>query len=426
MQKFFFKTFGCKLNQADSASIRGVLLNKGMEEAVAPEEAELILVNTCTVTSSADQGARQQIRRLKRLNPGSRIVVTGCYAERDAAMLASLPEVERVYGLSEKKELHEFIAGYAPDNLDFGGLQFESHFGEKSRAFLKVQEGCDMKCTFCVIRVVRGQSRSLEADEIIRRIKMLRDQGFAEVVLTGIHLGLWGRDLGIKGVGKGMLHLLRKIAEQPDMPRIRLNSLEPYVIKRDLLELMSQADCFAHHLHLSIQSGSERVLRLMKRRPNVPQMYEMAHQAKELMPDIGLGADVIVGFPGETEEDFQETYRLMTEAPLTYAHVFAYSDRPGTEAETMKDKINGKIISRRSARLRESIAEKNFSFRKSLVGRKEMSVLLRSSSNGTGDSMLTGNYVHVDLEQGGAATDRAMQPVLITEAGADFTRGRLV
>jgi threonylcarbamoyladenosine tRNA methylthiotransferase MtaB len=423
MQKFHFRTFGCKLNQADSASIRGILLKRGMQEAAAPEEADLIIVNTCTVTGKADQGARQQIRRLKRLSPNSRLLITGCYAERDAELLNAMPEVDHVFGLTQKRELYSHLIGYSPDNFDFGGLEFESHFGEKSRAFLKVQEGCDMKCTFCVIRVVRGQSRSLEADEIIRRIRLLKQQGFAEVVLTGIHLGLWGRDLGIKGVGKGMLHLLRRIAECDNMPQIRLNSLEPYVIKPQLLQLLSQAECFAHHLHLSIQSGSERILRLMKRRPNVKQMYEMAFQAKELMPDIGLGADIIIGFPGETNEDFEETYTLMTEAPFSYAHVFGYSDRPGTEASTMKEKVHGDSISQRSARLRSAIAARNLEFRRSLLGMPQSAVLLKSGENGANDSVLTSNYLHVDLAHNPHANPAELQQIILTEADAEKTIG---
>jgi threonylcarbamoyladenosine tRNA methylthiotransferase MtaB len=428
MQKYYFRTFGCKLNQADSASVRGVLLGKGMQEAVAPEEADLIVVNTCTVTNKADQGARQQIRRLKRMAPGSKILVTGCYAERDAQLLDSMPEVDRVFGLTQKKELFQHLTGYAPENeIDFGGLQFESHFGEKSRAYLKVQEGCDMKCTFCVIRVVRGQSRSLDTGEIIRRIKMLKDQGFAEVVLTGIHLGLWGRDLGIKGVGKGMLHLLRRIAEEPDMPQIRLNSLEPYVIKPELLQLMSHADCFAHHLHLSIQSGSERILRLMKRRPNVAQMCEMAWQAKELMPDIGLGADVIVGFPGETEADFMETYKLMTEAPFSYGHVFGYSDRPGTEAQAMKDKIPGNIISERSARLREAIDANNLKFRQGMIGSTHPAILLQNERGEGRTGALTGNYVHVDVDVdlNLTADPSQVQNIFVTSVNGETTLGNL-
>jgi threonylcarbamoyladenosine tRNA methylthiotransferase MtaB len=426
MQKFFFRTFGCKLNQADSASVRGALLQHGMTEAAAPEDADLIVVNTCTVTNKADQGARQQIRRLKRLSPSARILVTGCYAERDAELLNSMPEVDQVFGLSRKKELHQYITGYVPDNLDFGGLEFESHFGEKSRAFLKVQEGCDMKCTFCVIRVVRGKSRSLEIEEIIRRIRSLKDQGFAEVVLTGIHLGLWGRDLGIKGVGKGLLELLRRIAEQPDMPQIRLNSLEPYVIKPELLQLISQADCFAHHLHLSIQSGSERILRLMKRRPNVPQMYEMMQTAKEMMPGVGLGADVIVGFPGETEEDFEETYRLMTEAPFSYAHVFAYSDRPGTEATDMKDKVPGNIISDRSARLRSAIAANNLRFREAMIGNSYRAVMLQTNGHPGRTSVLTDNYIHVDIDELPGVDPQKIQQVRVERADQESTAGELI
>jgi threonylcarbamoyladenosine tRNA methylthiotransferase MtaB len=422
MKSFYLRTFGCKLNQADSAAVRGALLRQGLREAAAPEEADLIVVNTCTVTHKADHDARQSIRRLKAWSPNAKLIVTGCYAERDAELLAAMPEVDQVFGLSNRRELFQFTTGIDPDDPDFGGPDFEADFGEKTRAFLKVQEGCDMLCSFCIIRVVRGASRSLPAEEVVGRLRALADRGYREVVLTGIHLGLWGRDLGIRGVGKGMLHLLRAIEGADGMPRIRLNSLEPYVVRDEILDLIAGSDRFAHHLHLSIQSGSERILRLMRRRPDVERFYHVTRRARELMPEIGIGADIIVGFPGEIEEDFQATYHLMTEAPFSYGHVFSFSPRPGTEAATMPDQINPAVIGERSARLRAALAAINLRFRHSLIDRTMPAVFLRQRDDNGLPTALTDNYLHVSVARGSVPSTGA-GCVRIIEADGDRTVG---
>ena len=414
------------MNQADTAAVRGALLQQGFREASAPEDADLIIVNTCTVTHRADQGARQQIRKLKSLSPDSKLVVTGCYAERDAKLLATMPEVDQVFGLSQKKELHQFVTGHVPANLDFGGFDVENHYGEKSRAFLKVQEGCDMRCTYCVIRLVRGKSRSLDLDEIITRLQKLKMAGYSEVVITGIHLGLWGKDLGLKGVGKGMFELLSAIDLAEDMPKVRLNSLEPYVLKDETLELIARSTKFCKHLHLSIQSGSENILRAMKRRPDVKQMYDVVEKARKLMPLCGIGADIIVGFPGETDEDFEATYDLMTKAPFTYGHVFAFSPRPGTEAADMKNLVDSQVIKERSARLRAAIAEKNRQFRESLIGKKTTAVVLQQVDEQGRQVVLTDNFLHTVLDDNIPVPETGVLKVEITSVEDDITCVKLI
>lgn len=426
MKSFLLKTFGCKLNQSDSAGVRGTLLSQGLREASAPEEADLIIVNTCTVTHRADQGARQAIRRLKSFAPDSHLVVTGCYAERDARLLAALPEVDEVFGLSQRKELFQYVSGIIPDDLDFGGFDPNADYGEKSRAFLKVQEGCDLKCSFCVIRLVRGRSRSLPAEEVIHRLQSLEEQGYDEVVLTGIHLGLWGRDLGIKGVGKGMLHLMKEIDKAEGMPKIRLNSMEPYVLNDEILQLMASSDRFAHHLHLSIQSGSEKILRSMRRRPDVDGMYHAVRRAKELMPHCGIGADVIVGFPGESDEDFRLTYDLLTGAPFSYAHVFSFSARPGTDAAKLPDKVHSKTISKRSATLRAAMAERNYKFRSSLLGEELSAVALQQEDDKGRQVMLTDNYVHVAIDGNEKKSGRKLTKLRVTKVDGAKTIGVIV
>ena len=426
MKSFYIRTFGCKLNQSDSASIRGPLLANGMREAHGPEEADLIIVNTCTVTHRADQGARQTIRKLKSFAPEAIMIVTGCYAQRDAHLLQSMPEVDKVFTLEEKESLFKFAAGITPENIDFGGGSFEANYGEKSRAFLKIQEGCNMKCSYCVIRLVRGKGRSLELQEVVRRLQLLAEHGFEEVVLTGINLGLWGFDLGYTKVGEGLFVLLKGIDAARNIPRIRLNSVEPYILRDDTLELIGNSDQFAQHLHLSIQSGSPAILKKMLRHPDVRRMHHVLDKARELMPLCGIGADVIVGFPGESDENFRETYDLLTSGKFSYGHVFSYSPRPGTKAAEMGDPVHSRLIKERSEILRAGMEKVNLQFRKNLEG-KELSAILLDQEDKTGRPVcLSDNFVHLSLTEKPQVRKKGLLSVLVQESGRDFTLARPV
>jgi threonylcarbamoyladenosine tRNA methylthiotransferase MtaB len=423
MDSFHIKTFGCKLNQADSASIRGALMAHNLSESPDPEGADLILVNTCTVTSRADQDVRKQIRKLRKLAPGATLIVTGCYAQRDAKKLALMPEVDQVFGLTRREELHRFVTGIAPEDADFGGIEAESDFGDKSRAFLKIQDGCDMKCSYCIVRIVRGKSRSLALDEILPRLRMLAGQGYHEVVLTGINLGLWGRDLGMRSRSESILHLLTTIDEADGMPsRIRINSLEPVMVNDELLHVLAESRRYAHHLHLSIQSGSQDILRAMRRHSDVEHMHRIVDRARELIPACGIGADVIVGFPGETEEDFQQTYDLLTGASFTYGHIFSFSPRPGTEAAGLPHPVNSGIIRQRSARLRAAMATKDMAFRKSFIGKILTAVPLHQVDEQNRRLVLTGNYLHVNVS-GLSEEDNRLVPITVTSVDGTTTSG---
>lgn len=426
MKSFYIRTFGCKLNQSDSASIRGPLLANGMREAQGPEEADLIVVNTCTVTHRADQGARQAIRKLRTFSPGATLVVTGCYAQREAGLLEAMPEVDRVFSLENRGELFKFVAGIIPENIDFGGSGNEANFGEKSRAFLKVQEGCNMKCSYCVIRLVRGKGRSLEVPEVIRRIQLLAEKGYEEVVLTGIHLGLWGFDLGYTKVGEGLFQLLSAIDRAENIPGIRLNSVEPYILRDDILQLIGESPNFAKHLHLSVQSGSPAILKKMRRHPDIKKMHHVLAKAREQMPLCGIGADIIVGFPGETEEDFQQTLDLMTGGAFSYGHVFPFSSRPGTEAAAMKDPVPSREIKKRSEKLRKAMELVNLDFRKKLVG-KEISAIMLDQKDEEGRAVcLSDNFVHLSLVREPEASIKSRILVKIVAASPEATLAEAV
>jgi len=423
LKTYYLQTFGCKLNQSDSAAIRAALKSRGLREAREPSGADLIVVNTCTVTSRADRSARGAIRRLKRAAPGSRLYVTGCFADRAAGLLAEMPEVDEVFGLAQRQELYHAVSGEndADECLPIP-FEPETDFGDKTRAFLKVQEGCDQECSYCVVRLIRGSSRSLRSDEVLRRLRALARDGFKEVVLTGIHLGHWGRDTG-EG---GLAHLLRRYEEAEGVPDIRLCSLEPFDEIYQVLELMAGSRRIAQHLHLAVQSGSARVLEAMRRSPDPQAIRATVEKARKLMPICAIGADIIVGFPGESDDDFQATMDLLTGAPFTYAHVFAFSPRPGTEAATLPDKVHSKIIKRRSAVLRAAMAVKNLEFRRSLVGSKIKALAISRRDRKGRLAVLTSNYIHVAIE--GTPQPRPNEPceIEITAAERQETVGRII
>lgn len=422
MKTFYIHTFGCKLNQSDSAAIRAELSKRGMKESLEPADADVVIVNTCTVTSRADRHARQAIRRLKRSAPAGKLVVTGCYVERTANGLAQMPEIEAVFGLSERPILYEFVTGIEADDDAVWPFDPETDFGNRTRAFLKVQEGCNLQCAYCIVRIVRGPSRSLPSAVVRQRLKALRKRGYREVVLTGIHLGLWGRDIG-EG---SLVDLLKMIDNDPDTPNIRLCSLEPFEVGDDLLERMVGSRKIAPHLHLAVQSGSPKILKSMRRPPHPEEIARTARRARELMPECGIGADVIVGFPGETDDDVALTVRLLTKAPFTYAHVFAFSPRPGTEAADMPNRVHTETIKRRSADLRAKMREKNFQFRQSLVGKTVDAVILKQTDDRGRAAALTGNYIHVSLEKDVKVLIGDPCKLLITKADFESTTGRIV
>jgi threonylcarbamoyladenosine tRNA methylthiotransferase MtaB len=393
-------TLGCKLNQFDSASIEAGLVSRGMVRTEDSSRARVVVVNTCTVTSAADAQSRQAIRRIRRENPGCVLIVTGCYAQRDPAALEAIPGVDAVVGLAGQPSLPDLVLKLAPDiSIDPACIESAEDplpcFSDRTRAFLKIQEGCDLRCSYCVIPSVRGGSRSIEPSRVLERLRRLVESGFREIVLTGVNTGEYGKDLN---PSLTLAALLRRARALPGLGRLRLNSVEPRCVTPELVETLADGGPIAPHLQVPLQSGSDRILARM-RRPYRTRDYRRALESlRKRVPGAGLGADVIVGFPGESEEDFRATREFIARSELNYLHVFSFTPRPGTPAAAMGDSLRGDVIRARNGELRSLGEDLSRRFRASFLG-GELEVLgLREILPEGRVRALSGNFIDVALE----------------------------
>jgi threonylcarbamoyladenosine tRNA methylthiotransferase MtaB len=404
--KYFVQNFGCRAAQADGAAIEALLEARGLDAAPERTAADVVILNTCTVTAAADDDVRQTIRRVHRENPAARILVTGCYAQRAPAELAAMPGVEWVVGNSHKTKVAELVslnaAAPAPHevyhgNILVGDIFAEREFlsapvedaaGDRTRPNLKIQDGCNNRCSFCIIPFVRGRSRSAPAEQVIEQVRGLARR-YREVVLSGINLGRWGREPGSR---MRLADLIRRLLAETTVERLRLSSVEPMDFSDDLLGLMASEPRIARHVHAPLQSGCDSVLRRMRRKYRPRHYADRVWQARRLMPDAAIGADVMVGFPGETDAEFEESRRFIAEMPFTYLHVFTYSERPGTPAAEAGDPVPMAVRKERNRVLRELAAAKNLEFRRAMVGRTLSAVTLNE-----GNTALTDNYLKVEM-----------------------------
>jgi threonylcarbamoyladenosine tRNA methylthiotransferase MtaB len=405
--KYFVQNFGCRATQADGAALESLLAARGMEAAVERAAADLVVLNTCTVTSSADEDVRHTIRRVHRENPAARILVTGCYAQRAPSELAALPGVEWVVGNSHKTQIADLVTirpgepGPAPYHgnvyvgdifaqRDFLSAPVEDAVGDRTRPNLKIQDGCGNRCSFCIIPFVRGRSRSAPAEQVVQQVRNLAAR-YREIVLSGINLGRWGRE---PGSHMRLADLLRLLLAETDVERLRLSSVEPMDFSDDLLGLMASSPRIAKHVHAPLQTGSDRILRRMRRKYRPRHYADRVLKARAMMPDAAIGADVMVGFPGETEADFEENHRFIEDLPFTYLHVFTYSERPGTPAAEDPSPVPMPVRKERNRILRDLAQEKNLEFRRRMVGRSLSAVTLHEPG-----IALTGNYLKVEMAQ---------------------------
>jgi threonylcarbamoyladenosine tRNA methylthiotransferase MtaB len=401
--KYFVQNFGCRATQADGAALETLLAAKGFEAAAERAGADLVILNTCTVTASADEDARHAIRRVHRENPEARILVTGCYAQRAPEELAGFPGVEWVVGNSHKTQIAELVTLVQPQGLpyhgnihvgdifaqhDFLSAPVEDASGDRTRPNLKIQDGCNNRCSFCVIPFVRGRSRSAPVEQVVKQVRGLAGR-YREIVLSGINLGRWGRE---PGSAMRLADLLRVLLRETDAARLRLSSIEPMDWSDDLLDLVAESPRIAKHVHAPLQSGSDRILRLMHRKYRPRHYADRVLKARALMPDAAIGADVMAGFPGETDADFEESFRFIESLPFTYLHVFTYSERPGTPAASDPDSTPPAVRKERNRTLRELAAVKNRAFRESMVGKTLSAVTLHEAG-----AALTENYLKVQL-----------------------------
>jgi len=411
VRKFYIQNFGCRATQADGAALEGLLEQQGLAPAGAANSADLVILNTCTVTSSADDDVRKSIHRVHRENQGARILVTGCYAQRAPEELSRIPGVSWVVGNSHKTEiprlLEEFDAAPFHSQIVVGDIgqatgflssPVDDAFGDRTRPNLKIQDGCNNPCTFCIIPSVRGRSRSMEVEQVLAEIRTLAAT-YKEVVLTGINLGRWGREAGFRSAARMRLSdLLKRILDETAVERLRVSSVEPMDLTADLLAVLASTDRIAAHVHAPLQSGSDAVLKRMKRRYRVRHYEERLTEAHALLPGAAFGADVMTGFPGETDEEFRQTYELIERLPFTYLHVFTYSSRPGTPAAALPQ-VPAAVRKSRTRELRALAAEKNLQFRRAQLGRTLSAVTL------DGNRALTTNFLNVELARPRAANE---------------------
>jgi threonylcarbamoyladenosine tRNA methylthiotransferase MtaB len=404
LTRFFVQNFGCRAAQADGAALESQLAARGFTPAEERASADLIVLNTCTVTSAADQDARHAIRRAHRENPAAKILVTGCYAQRAPEELAAMAGVTWVVGNSHKTRIADLVRIDVPRDAaipyhggihvgdifaqhDFLSAPVEDAAGDRTRPNLKIQDGCNNRCSFCIIPFVRGRSRSAPAEQVVEQVRNLAAR-YREVVLSGINLGRWGREPGSEMRLTGLIRLL--LAET-DIARLRLSSVEPMDFSDDLLGLIATSPRIAKHVHAPLQSGCDRTLRRMHRKYRPRHYADRIHKARALMPDAAIGADVMVGFPGESDADFEESRRFIEGLPFTYLHVFTYSERPGTPAAQDGAVIPVPVRKERNRVLRELAESKNRAFRERMVGRTLSGVTLHSGE------ALTENYLKVEL-----------------------------
>ncbi len=397
-RRYYIQNFGCRATQADGAAIERALGVEGLVAAPDVESADIVVLNSCTVTAAADEDLRHALNRVHRRNPEASILVTGCYAQRRPEELIGFPGVKWVVGNTHKHRIPQLVqTGNCHGLIQVGDIAAEQQFmaapvddasGDRTRPNLKIQDGCGNRCTFCVIPSVRGRSRSAEADWVVEEVRRLAP-AHAEVVLSGINLGRWGREHGGRS---RLVDLLRRLLDETDVRRLRLSSVEPMDWSGDLLDLMAFSTRMAPHVHIPLQSGSDSVLRRMRRRYRPRHYEERVRLARTLMPDAAIGADVMVGFPGESEAEFEESRSFIESLPFTYLHVFTYSARPGTPAAGMTQQVPMAVRKHRNRVLREVAAAKNLEFRRGMVGRTLSAVTLNELG-----SALTGNYLKVSL-----------------------------
>jgi threonylcarbamoyladenosine tRNA methylthiotransferase MtaB len=383
MTSFSIQNFGCRVNQAEAFEWASELQERGLRLERDFDRSHVVVVNTCTLTGRADRDARKFIRRIARHNPKAKVVVTGCLAERDPAELERIPGVWRVIPNREKAGLAGQILSNA-EAVPEGGAQ-----PYRSRALIKVQDGCNMSCSFCIIPRVRGRSASVPKDVILGRMRRLAEDGFSEIVLTGIHLCSYGRDLKPPS---SLLDLLQEIEALDGTARVRLSSLDPRLLPDPLLGHLTTSKKICPHFHLSLQHGSEAVLRRMGRQSTVAEYRDKISSLREHSPQAGIGADIIAGFPGETEEDFEQMVEFLSETPLTYFHVFSYSPRPGTEAADWPQ-VDDKKKKERAALLRKLSRQKNLAFRSLFLGQELEAIVIEKQ--GAAADVLTSNYIQI-------------------------------
>jgi len=398
--KVAFHTLGCKLNFAETSTIGNQFVENGFKVVDFKGDADVYVINTCTVTENADRECRQIVRKALRTNPNAYIIVTGCYAQLRPEEITKIDGVDAVLGSNEKFNIFSIIPEFSKDTpsciqvtptekLEEFNFAYSSEALGRTRAFFKIQDGCDYKCTFCTIPKARGKSRSTDPDKVISEFKKLVENGYKEIILTGVNVGDYG-----KHIGENLYNLLLKMLEVDGDFRIRISSIEPNLLTDEIIKLTASEPKMANHFHIPLQSGSSKMLGLMQRRYNALFYRNLINKLNIGIENIGIGVDVIVGFPGENEEDFMETYNFIKELPISYLHVFTYSERPDTPANEMKNVVPIEERKRRNNMLRILSEKKKNEYYNRMIG-KNVTVLFEEENHEGNMLGWTSNYVRV-------------------------------
>lgn len=399
-RKVSFHTLGCKLNFSESSTLARQFEQGGFERVVSETEADICVINSCSVTEHADKKCRNLIRRIHRRNPDAIIAVTGCYAQLKPQEIAAIEGVDLVLGNNDKGDLYKRVVELSGKSAariyscDTDSLtRFFSAFssGDRTRAFLKVQDGCDYCCSYCTIHYARGSSRNMPIADLVGEARRIAENGQREIVITGVNTGDFGRT-----TGESFLDLLKALNEVEGIDRYRISSIEPNLLTDEIIAFCAAAPKFQHHFHIPLQSGSDSVLARMRRRYTTARFADRIASVRRAMPDTFIGIDVIVGFPGETEDDFETTYRFLEQTAPAYLHIFPFSERPGTPAVDLPDKVQPSVATERAERLEELCRRLHADFCRSGIG-TEQEILVESTMRGGMMFGYTGNYRRVKL-----------------------------
>lgn len=399
-KKIAFHTLGCKLNFAETSTIARSFPEESFERVPANSKADVYVINTCSVTDSADRKCRQAIKKFVSLSPDAFIAVVGCYAQLNPQEISSIPGVDLVLGTNEKFDITDYLENFdkkqiaevhshEPAGTDSFNISYS--LGDRTRSFLKVQDGCDYGCSYCTIPIARGRSRNPDISTIIAEAKLIAGRGIKEIVITGVNIGDFG-----KSTGESFTGLLRELIVVEGIKRFRISSIEPNLLTDELIELTSANDKVLPHFHIPLQSGNNKILGLMRRRYTRDVFASRVVNVLRKIPYAGIGADVIVGFPGETEIDFEDTFSFLENLPLSYLHVFSFSERPGTIAGKLPAKVQFKDKEARSKRLISLSKKKNIIFNKLNIG-QETNVLFENTRDNESITGFTSNYIRVEF-----------------------------
>lgn len=406
-----FYTLGCKINTYDTQWYAEQFSAQGYREVPFGEPADVTVVNTCTVTGQGDAQSRHVLRKAHRMSPEGTVVAVGCYAQTDPDALSEMPEVDLVVGTAERTQILDLVNNTCSMGRTFVTRSRTSdfqdmdiyNFGVRARAFVKIQEGCNEFCSFCIIPFARGRSRSRSLSGTLNQVKKLVDAGYREVVLTGVHIGDYGVDLD----DSKLLDVLEAIEQVKGLQRFRVSSIEATFVTDAMVDFFASSEKFCRHLHIPLQSGDDRILKAMRRPYTRDRYIELIEKLADRIPDVGIGGDVMVGFPGETDEAFQNTYDLIAQHPMTYLHVFPYSPRGKTPAALMTNQVDPQVKKQRGAALRELGQQKVAAFQEQFIG-QTLPVLFENRRNGALLQGLTDNYIRVMASGPDAACEQVV------------------